>query len=60
MNNNGGGTIDIDKLLEERGKIHGDAETTHKLAMDLWNLTVDNSLASVNAVIYRRYAEALA
>ena len=27
---------DIDKLLEERGKIHGDAETTHHVAYGLF------------------------
>ena len=31
---------EIDKLLEERGKIHGDAKTTHEIAMSLWNHAV--------------------
>ena len=35
-NNNGSGTIDIDKLLEERGKIHGDARTTHAVAYTIF------------------------
>ena len=35
--------MNIGKLLQERGKIHGDAKTTHTMAMDLWNLTVDES-----------------
>jgi len=43
---NNGQAFDINALLAERGKIHGDAETTHKLAMDLWNLTVDSSVMS--------------
>jgi len=30
--------MDIDKLLEERGKIHGDADKTHALMYNLYNL----------------------
>jgi len=30
--------MEINKLLEERGKIHGDAEKTHSLAWNLYNL----------------------
>ena len=41
MNNNGSGTVDIEKLLEERGKIHGDAGTTHTLAYGLFKLLED-------------------
>ena len=29
--------MDIDKMLEERGEIHGDARTTHGIAMGLFN-----------------------
>ena len=36
--NNGTGTINIDKLLEERAKIHGDAETTHRTARQICNI----------------------
>lgn len=41
MSNNGSGTIDINKLLEERGKIHGDPETTHTLAYRLFKMLDD-------------------
>ena len=34
---------DIDKLLEERGKILGDAETTHCMAMELFTITISGS-----------------
>jgi len=30
--------IDIDQLLEDRGKVHGDAQTTHCMAMELFEI----------------------
>ena len=34
---------DINALLEERGKIHGDAKTTHEMAMNLFNRVINES-----------------
>jgi len=54
---NGDQRIDIAQLLEERGRIHGDAETTHRVAYQLFDLMenhfpVNNLRPSSRAMLF--------
>ena len=42
MGDNGTGTIDIDKLLEERGKTHGNHVNVYDLVWELWSALIEN------------------